>query len=99
MDTSESVADYFQEIDRLEDGAAIEYLNNGNYEIVAIHKSFSNPDVFEISCNNLKIAITRSRLGLAISLQAGELRLVSQGPNETSLHKPILESPTPETLQ
>lgn len=85
------LTDYFPEIERLDEGAPIEFLLNGSYRSFAVSKNNSTPELFEISSNDDNIKITKSKLGLAISLQNGELRFPSSDSSLKGLQETILD--------
>ena len=62
------------DIDQLQNQALVEYLVNGSYEECTLNRTPSTPDLYSLN-NNSGFAINRTRLGLAIALQNGELRI------------------------
>jgi len=86
------LTDYFPEIERLDEGAPIEFLLNGSYRQFAVSKNNSAPELFEISSNEADVKITKSKLGLAISLQNGELRFPGTGSSSKGLQETILDA-------
>lgn len=54
--------------------ATIEYKINGTFQVCSLKRNVLKPEMYNITDRQSKITITRSRLGLAISLKAGELR-------------------------
>ncbi len=67
--------DYLEEVDGLEEQVMVDFMLNGVYVQCLLTRSLSVPGQFTISKRGAKISITRSRLGLALALQSGELRL------------------------
>lgn len=76
--------------------ATIEYKINGKFQLCSLKRSVAKPGMYNINDRQSKITITRSRLGLAISMKAGELRftgarspsVVAKTVFETSSRKP-----------
>ena len=90
------LTDYFSEIEQLHEGSPVELLLNGSYRAFAVSKNKSGSELYEISSNDNDIKITKSKLGLAISLQNGELRFPQSPSPAQEDQKTILEaSPFP----
>lgn len=67
--------DSLPEIDQLKEDAVVEFRLGEDFQACMLQKSPSKPGMFNITDRHSKTIISRSRLGLAISLQKGELRL------------------------
>ncbi|MCH2356618.1 MAG: hypothetical protein MK319_08140 [Pseudomonadales bacterium] len=90
------LTDYFPEIEQLCEGSRVELLLNGSYRSFAVSKNKSGSELYEISSNDDDIKITKSKLGLAISLQNGELRFPQARSPAQEDQETILEaSPSP----
>ena len=90
------LTDYFPEIEQLREGSPVELLLNGSYRSFAVSKNKSGSELYEISSKDDDIKITKSKLGLAISLQNGELRFPQRPSRAQEDQKTILEaSPSP----
>lgn len=91
--------DYLPDIDLLVDGAAVEYLVDGLFQSFTLQRHVSNPDLFNIINKQAKVVLTRSRLGLAISMLDGEMKLPGRDLTRAAAQKTLLESSSPGTLQ
>lgn len=90
------LTDYFPEIEQLREGSPVELLLNGSYRSFAVSKNKSGSELYEISSKDDDIKITKSKLGLAISLQNGELRFPQSPSPAREDQETILEtSPFP----
>ncbi len=90
------LTDYFPEIEQLREGSPVELLLNGSYRSFAVSKNKSGSELYEISSNDDDIKITKSKLGLAISLQNGELRfLQSRSPAQEDQETILEAAPSP----
>lgn len=90
------LTDYFPEIEQLHEGSPVELLLHGSYRPFAVSKNESASELYEISSNDDDIKITKSKLGLAISLQNGELRFPRSRSQAQEDQETILEtSPFP----
>lgn len=69
------LADYLADVDALGGEAAIEFKLQGEYALCRLSVSDADPEQFTISRQGSRLAINRSRLGLALALQSGELRI------------------------
>ena len=84
-------AEYLPAIDQLLDGNAVEFLIDDTYQAGSLYQNSDNPNLFDIRIKDTKISITRSRLGLAVSLQDGELRMPRIKATQASIRKTIME--------
>ena len=90
------LTDYFPEIEQLREGSPVELLLNGSFRSFAVSKNESGSELYEISSNDDDFKITKSKLGLAISLQNGELRFPQRRSPAREDQETILEvSPSP----
>ena len=90
------LTDYFPEIEQLREGSPVELLLNGSYRSFAVSKNKSGSELYEISSNDDDIKITKSKLGLAISLQNGELRFPqSRSPAQEDQETILEAAPSP----
>jgi len=92
------LTDYFPEIERLREGSPVELLLNGSYRSFAVSKNKPGSELYEISSNDDDIKITKSKLGLAISLQNGELRF-PQGRSPAQEDQETILEAAPSPLQ
>ncbi len=92
------LTDYFPEIEQLREGSSVELLLNGSYRSFAVSKNKSGSELYEISSNDDDIKITKSKLGLAISLQNGELR-IPQGRSPAQEDQETILEAAPSPLQ
>ncbi|MFN3162171.1 MAG: DUF1631 family protein [Pseudohongiellaceae bacterium] len=67
--------DYLEDVDQLQDQAMVDFMLNGAYVNCLLTRSHAQPGQYTISKRGARISVTRSRLGLALALQSGELRL------------------------
>ena len=84
------VADYMPVIEQLPDGSAIEFRFDGRYETCSLERNRDNPSLFSIRRANSRNPVTRSKLGLAISLQEGELRIPCNDSADLQLQKTVI---------
>lgn len=70
--------DYLEDVDQLPDQAMVDFMLDGAYVNCLLTRSHASPGQYTISKRGARISVTRSRLGLAIALQSGELRLCEQ---------------------
>ena len=73
-DAKKGLEELQTDIDQLQDQAQVEYLVNGCYEECILNRTPSSPELFNIN-NKAGFSLNRTRLGLAIALQNGELRI------------------------
>ena len=85
--------DCLPDIDFLQKEIAIEYKIDGSFQTCALQKNVSKPGMFNITDRHAKTTITRSRLGLAISLHAGELKLPGTGNALHATQKTLIDPP------
>lgn len=77
-DEGKQLEDYLQDVDALEDQVMVDFMLNGVYVQCLLTRSYTNPGQYTISKRGSKVSVTRSRLGLGIALQSGELRMPRQ---------------------
>ncbi|MCG8504932.1 MAG: hypothetical protein MI755_10025, partial [Sphingomonadales bacterium] len=85
------VAGYMPVIEQLPDGSAIEFRFEGQFEPCSLERNRENPSLYTIRRNKSRIPITRSKLGLAISLQEGELRIPCNDSGDLQLQKTVMQ--------
>ena len=73
------LSDFLRQVDGLEDGAAVDFMLNGAYTQCLLRRGQGNSQLYTISRQGAQVSVTRSRLGLALALQSGELRLRAHG--------------------
>lgn len=66
------LVDLQADVDQLGDSSLVKFLVNGSFEDCMLTRSSDNSDSYRLS-NDSGFALKRSRLGLAIALQSGEL--------------------------
>ncbi|MFM1895828.1 MAG: hypothetical protein RLZZ385_902 [Pseudomonadota bacterium] len=90
-------------VDNLEDGATLIYTGGDEPQLCQLHRSRAIDNSYQI-CNRAgRVVLTRSRLGLAISLREGQLRVstgeaASESPRHTVLQS-IFDKLSTATLQ
>ncbi|MEQ9069409.1 MAG: hypothetical protein RLO18_21925, partial [Gimesia chilikensis] len=84
------VAEYMPVIEQLPDGGAIEFRFNGQFEPCSLERNRDNPSLYTIRRAKSRNPITRSKLGLAISLQEGELRIPCNDSGDLRLQKTVM---------
>ena len=67
--------DYLDDVDALADQTMVEFMLDGAYVQCLLARKAENGQQYVISKRGAKISVTRSRLGVAIALQSGEIRL------------------------
>lgn len=77
-DQPKQLEDYLHDVDQLPDQAMVDFMLDGAYVNCLLSRSHAQPGQYTISKRGARISVTRSRLGLAIALQSGELRLCEQ---------------------
>jgi len=90
--------DYLMEIDMLQDDARVDFQISGEFKPCTLRKNSTNTDLFSICNKAAKVAVPRSRLGLAISLKSGELRIPDQRAMSVVAQNTLLEAPTPKSI-
>ncbi len=85
------VADYMPVIEQLPDGSAIEFKFDGQFEACSLERNRQNPSLYTIRRSKTRNPITRSKLGLAISLQEGELRIPCNDSGDLRLQKTVMQ--------
>ncbi len=71
----QSLAELLPIIDSLGEHASVKYKFNEAFEDCVLCRSIANPELYVISNKSATICLNRSRLGLALALQDGELKL------------------------
>lgn len=87
--------DCLPEIDRLPSDTTVQYRLNGNFQSCSLIKSPNKPGMYTITDKHSKTTVTRSRLGLAISLHEGELKLPGLQLKAQSSQKTLIEKGRP----
>lgn len=67
--------DYLADVDALDDQVMVDFMLDGAYVQCLLTRNASNPGQYVISKRGARVSVTRSRLGLAVALQSGELRM------------------------
>lgn len=67
--------DYLADVDALEDQVMVDFMLDGAYVQCLLKRNAGNPGQYVISKRGARVSVTRSRLGLAVALQSGELRM------------------------
>jgi len=99
----ESMTNYLADVDQLRDGVEAEYSAFDEVKSCRIYHSSKVDNNYQIKDKQGKVMLTRSRLGLAVSLREGELRLVDHSNNieqhTVSPHIPAADSAVAEVRQ
>lgn len=74
-EVKQSLAELLPVIDSLGEHASVKYRFNDVFEDCVLCRSITNPELYVVSNKTATICINRSRLGLALALQEGELKL------------------------
>ncbi len=90
--------DSLPEIDQLKGDAIVEFRMGGDFQACVLQKSPSKPGMFNITDRHSRTIISRSRLGLAISLEKGEQRLHGTSCKSETAQKTLLDNASPKTL-
>jgi len=88
---------YLSGIEHLADGSLVEYSNNGRIYSLTLYRSRANPDLYTLADGKSKLTLNRCRLGLAMSLQTGELKLPRKIPT-SPIPKTVLRASVPKYL-
>ncbi|MEX2468864.1 MAG: DUF1631 family protein, partial [Pseudohongiellaceae bacterium] len=72
---ADQLSDYLRQVDELAEGTAVDFMLNGAYTQCLLRRGQGNNALFTVSRQGAQVSVTRSRLGLALALQSGELRL------------------------
>jgi len=75
MDNDEALRYYLQIVDKLADGSSAKIFTDDGSRDCRIQKSSTVDGSYQIAQLNGKVILTRSRIGLAVSLREGEVRL------------------------
>ncbi|MDA0929503.1 MAG: DUF1631 family protein [Proteobacteria bacterium] len=86
------LADLLPQIDALGEHAAVQYNINGVFEDCILCRSLANPELYTINNRNTNFCINRSRLGLAIALQDGELKIPNINPSHLSGARTVIQA-------
>jgi|GEM_PF-5643762 len=70
--------EFLAEVDAIADQLSVDFLVAGNYLRCILSRKQECDDQFHVYSHGAKISVTRSRLGIALALQSGELRMVVQ---------------------
>lgn len=84
--------DYLEEVDALEDQVMVDFMLGGVYVQCLLTRSLANPGQYTICKRGARISVTPSRLGLALALQSGELRMPRQQFMRPAGARTVLES-------
>lgn len=87
-----NLAELLPQIDALGEHAAVQYNINGVFEDCILCRSLANPELYTINNRNTNFCINRSRLGLAIALQDGELKIPSINPSKLGGARTIIQA-------
>lgn len=79
-------------IDALGDEVSVHLLLNGKYEECLLSRNISDPSAYTISKANGNHCLSRSRLGLAIALHNGELRISKSGFDSAARMQTIIDA-------
>ncbi len=79
-------------IDSLADEVTVHLLLDGKYEECLLNRNISDPAAYTISKANGNHCLSRSRLGLAIALRNGELRISKSGFDSAARMQTIVDS-------
>ena len=86
------LSDYLRRVDGLEDGSHVDFKLNGDYARCILSRSKGNAQLFTISRHGSQVSVTRSRLGLALALQSGELRPLEEMADTAARQDTVFES-------
>jgi hypothetical protein len=86
------LADLLPQIDALGEHAAVQYNINGVFEDCILCRSLANPELYTINNRNTNFCINRSRLGLAIALQDGELKIPNINPSHLGGARTVIQA-------
>ncbi len=96
-DSQRELSDYLADVDALGNREIVDFMLNGAYVQCILNKSDADGSMFTISKQGSKVSVTRSRLGLALALQSGELRLSAQAPAQESSSMRTIMEPSSKT--
>lgn len=85
------LSDYLVDVDALKSREVVDFMLNGAYVQCLLRRTDDEQAMYTISKQGSKISITRTRLGLALALQSGELRRKSEKPMHDSDSRTIME--------
>ncbi len=85
--------EFVKEIDQLGEKVLVEYMINGLFEPCTLTRVDGNPEMFNLTDRSAKYSVSRSRLGLAVALKQGELRIPQNDPSGPSIHDPRAKTP------
>ena len=89
---SNLLSEYLPDIEVLGEQAIVEFMISGQFQECSLKRISTNPDQYLLTTKSLRNSIQRSRLGLAMSLQKGELRLPRLRSNVAAM-RTVLNSP------
>ena len=85
------LSDYLVDVDALKSREVVDFMLNGAYVQCLLRRTDDEQAMYTISKQGSKISITRTRLGLALALQSGEIRRKSEKPMHDSDSRTIME--------
>ena len=91
---SNLLSEFLPDIEALGEEAIVEFMISGQFQECSLKRISENPDHYLLSTKSLRNSIKRSRLGLAMSLQKGEIRLPCLRANVAAMHTVLNSSLT-----
>ena len=70
--------DYLEEVDAMADQTMVDFMLDGAYVPCLLARKAENGQQYVISKRGARISVTRSRLGVAVALQSGEIRVTNK---------------------
>lgn len=90
-DNPPELAEMLPIIDGLEDETVVYLSINGKFEECLLHRSLSDKSSYTIRRSNGSLCLSRTRLGLALAICSGELRIDLSGVNATTNLATVIE--------
>lgn len=82
--------DYLAEVDALQNQSMVEFMLGGTYVQCLLSRKADGDQQFLISQRGASVSVTRSRLGVALALQSGELRIIQHGMEQASDSRTVM---------
>lgn len=88
----QELSDLLPIIDALAEESTVQVLINGKFKDCELQRNISNPSLYTLCTSDGSFCLNRSRLGLAIALREGELRLNEQAMSYTLDARTIIDT-------
>lgn len=84
------LVDYLAEVDALQEQSTVDFMLAGSYVQCLLSRKADSDQQFLISQRGARVSVTRSRLGVALALQSGEMRISQHGMDQESDSRTVM---------